>query len=408
MKNSIKFIHVSDIHIGVETHGKINSATGRNTRLEDILSSLDYVLNTAIKESVDLVLVAGDVFHRENPHPTEETEFAKRIQRLAAEAKAKVIIALGNHDYPSAFGRAAAVEIFPALNLDGVTIARRADVYSVTTKNGIIQVACLPWARTGVLLTKEEYKSFSAEALQVEMEKRLITIIRDLTKRIDKSAPAVFLGHLAIRDAQISGTERMTSLFTYEPSIPRGELANSIFSYVALGHIHRFQNLNKGSNPPIVYSGSIERIDFTEEKEQKGFVLGEIFKGSSDWECNFEFVETPARRFLTIEVDGKDGEDAILNRISTENVKGLVVRLRYKASNPSGEINEKKIREALSEAYSVKVERIFGKPEKAVRQTEISKTTNVMDALEKYIQSKPELKNMAEDMLKYAKELIEK
>ena len=145
-----------------------------------------------------------------------------------------------------------------------------------------------------------------------------------------------------------------------------------------------------------------------EEKERKGFVLGEIFKGFSDWECNFEFVETPARRFLTIEADEKDGEDAILNRIAKENVKGSVVRLRYKASNSAGEINEKKIREALSEAYSFRIERVFGRPGKAVRQTELSKTMGVMEALEKYIQSKPELKSIAEDMRKYAKELIEK
>ncbi|HSE84443.1 MAG TPA: DNA double-strand break repair protein Mre11, partial [Thermodesulfobacteriota bacterium] len=240
-----------------------------------------------------------------------------------------------------------------------------------------------------------------------EMEKRLISIIREMAKRIDKSSPGIFLGHLALREAEFSGTE-VTSLLTHEPSIPRGEFTNSTFCYVALGHIHRFQNLNKEGDPPVIYSGSIERIDFTEEKERKGFVLGEIYEGFSDWECNFEFVETPARRFLTIEADEKDGEEAILNRIAEENVKDSVVRLRYKASNSAEKLNEKKIREALSEAYSFRVERVFGKPEKAVRQTDLSKTMDVMEALEKYIQSKPELKSIADDMRKYAKELLEK
>lgn len=405
MKNAIKFIHLSDIHLGVETHGKINPATGKNTRLEDVLRSLDSVVNTAINESVDLVLIAGDVFHRENPHPTEEIEFAKRVGRLVAEAGAKVIIALGNHDYPAAFGKAAAVEIFPALSLDGVSVARKPEVLSIQTSKGVVQVACLPWARTGTLLAKEEYKTLNSESLKMEMEKRLIGIIRGLIEGIDKSRPALFLGHIALRDAKLSGTEDVSAFLTSEPELPVSELSNSAFCYAALGHIHKFQNLNQGNYPPIIYSGSIERIDFSEEREKKGFVIGEISEGRNGWECDFDFVETPARRFLTIELNEILDEDAILARLDGENVEDAVVRLRYNVSEAEQEINEKKVREALCKAYSVKIERIFENPKKMMRRTEISKAMDIAEALEAYIASKPELKNISEDMKKYAKEL---
>jgi exonuclease SbcD len=413
VKSTIKFIHLSDIHIGFETHGKIiteQGKTGRNTRLEDVLRSLDSVVDTAIKESVDLVLIAGDVFHRENPHPTEETEFAKRIIKLVREVEAKVVIVLGNHDYPVALGKSAAVEIFPALNIDGVFVARRPHVFSLLTKKGIkIQVACLPWAGRSTLLTKEEYKSLSPEDIRLEVEKKLIHIIRDLVKKIDSLSPAVFLGHVALRDAERSGTE-ITTLLMSDPTVPRAELAKPVLNYVALGHIHKFQNLNENSNPPIVYSGSIERIDFTEEREKKGFVIGEISKNSSGWDCNFQFKETPARRFLTIEVAEMDGDigEAILKQIKKENVQDAVIRVRYKASKSRG-AEERKIKEALCGAYKVLVERIFEKPEKPTRRIELSKTMDVMEALEKYISSsnRPELKNIAEDLKNYAKELIE-
>lgn len=409
LKSAIKFIHLSDIHIGVETHGKTNSITGRNTRLEDVLRSLDSVFDTAIRESVDLVLIAGDVFHRENPHPTEETEFAKRIAKLVGEEQAKVVIALGNHDYPSSFGRAAAVEIFPALNLSGVFISRKPIIFHIITKNGPVQIACLPWVGRSVLLTKEEYKPLSSEALKIEIEKRIIGIIRGLAEELDRSSPAIFLGHIALRDAKLSGTE-MTTFLSLEPTVPRGELANPAFSYVALGHVHRFQDLNEGYRPPIVYSGSIERIDFTEEKEKKGFVIGELFKGADGWECRFEFRETPARRFLTIEATEKDGDidKAILDRIKREDVRDAVVRIRYKVSKPEEEIDDKRIREALSWAYSVKIEKTFERQNKTAGKTEFPKTMDILDALDKYIQSKPELKNISEDMKKYAKELIQK
>lgn len=405
----IRFIHLSDIHIGIETHGRINPATGKNTRLEDVFRSLDFIVDTAVRESVDLVLIAGDVFHRENPNPTEETEFARRIARLVAEGGIKVVIVLGNHDYPATLGKASAVEIFPAINLDGVLVAKRPGVLHVLTKRGTVQVVCLPWAGRGTLLTKEEYKSLTQEALRLEIERKLIGIIHDLIKGIDRAHPALFLGHLALREAEASGTET-TALLMSDPAVPKLELINPVFTYVALGHIHRFQNLNEEGTPPVVYSGSIERIDFTEEREKKGFVLGDIFNGPDGWTCDFQFIETPARRFLTIDIGEKDwntSETSILDRISKEDVQNAVIRVRYRVSKPEERINEKRIREALSKAHSVRIERIFEKPEKKIRRSELSKTTDIMEALRRYIDSKPELKNIAEDMKRYAKELVE-
>ncbi len=151
----IKFIHLSDIHIGLQTHGKINAATGKNTRLEDILKSLDFVFEYAQKESVDLVLIAGDIFHRENPQPTEEIEFSKRVLKLVQESNARVVMVLGNHDYPSASGRASAVEIFPALDINRVTIVRKPELINLNTENGPVQIACLPWAGRSGLLAKD-------------------------------------------------------------------------------------------------------------------------------------------------------------------------------------------------------------------------------------------------------------
>jgi len=242
----------------------------------------------------------------------------------------------------------------------------------------------------------------------LEIEKRLIHIIRDLIKRIESTYPAVFLGHIALREATRSGTE-MTTLLTQDPTIPRGELANSVFTYVALGHVHKFQNLNEGNKPPIVYSGSLERIDFSEEKEKKGFVMGEIFKGEGGWECHFEFIETKARRFITIEAEEKDiyTSEEIINIIKKEDVRGAVVRLRLRASKPE-EVDEKRIKEALNEAYSIKIEKIFEKQEKVFRQSELSKSMDIVEALDKYISTKPELKNIAEDMKRYAADLIQK
>ncbi|MCZ6556132.1 MAG: exonuclease SbcCD subunit D [Candidatus Dadabacteria bacterium] len=403
----IKFIHLSDIHIGLQTHGKINPATGKNTRLEDIVKSLDFVFDYALTESVDLVLIAGDIFHRENPHPTEEIEFARRVVNLVEESRTKVVMVLGNHDYPSAGGKASAVEIFPALDIEGVTIVRKPGLHTLDTENGQVQIACLPWAGRSGLVSKDEYKSLSTQEIQIEIEKRLIAIIRDLASKTDNSNPAIFLGHLSVRNAKLSGTERDTITIS-DPIVPVSELNNGAFNYVALGHIHRFQNLNKDDFPPIVYSGSIERIDFTEEKEKKGFVIGEIVESEEGWKCEYEFIETPARKFLTIEIDGSD-LDSDLNlekRFKKEDIADAVVRVRFKVLNPGEKIDEKRIKSLFESAQTLKIEKIFEKPEKIMRHPGLSKTMGLMEALDKYIETKPELKDIADEMKSYAEKLI--
>ncbi len=403
----IKFIHLSDIHIGLQTHGKINPATGKNTRLEDIVKSLDFVFDYALKESVDLVLIAGDIFHRENPHPTEEIEFARRVVNLVEESRTKVVMVLGNHDYPSAGGKASAVEIFPALDIEGVTIVRKPGLHTLDTENGQVQIACLPWAGRSGLVSKDEYKSLSTQEIQIEIEKRLIAIIRDLASKTDNSNPAIFLGHLSVRNAKLSGTERDTITIS-DPIVPVSELNNGAFNYVALGHIHRFQNLNKDDFPPIVYSGSIERIDFTEEKEKKGFVIGEIVESEEGWKCEYEFIETPARKFLTIEIDGSDLESDLNleKRFKKEDIADAVVRVRFKVLNPGEKIDEKRIKSLFESAQTLKIEKIFEKPEKIMRHPGLSKTMGLMEALDKYIETKPELKDIADEMRSYAEKLI--
>ena len=74
---------------------------------------------------------------------------------------------------------------------------------------------------------------------------------------------------------------------------------NKEFDYVALGHIHKAQNLNENSHPPIIYSGSIERVDFGEAKDDKFFVIAEVDKGK----CDISWRLLDGRSFIDIPVD---------------------------------------------------------------------------------------------------------
>ena len=59
----LRILHFSDLHIGVENYGRIDPQTGLSTRLIDFLSSLDQVVEFALTENVDLVILAGDAYN---------------------------------------------------------------------------------------------------------------------------------------------------------------------------------------------------------------------------------------------------------------------------------------------------------------------------------------------------------
>ena len=78
----MKILHFADLHLGVESYGRIDPATGLPSRLLDFLSAFDHVVDYAIENRVDLVLFCGDAYKTREPTQTQQREFAKRLNRL--------------------------------------------------------------------------------------------------------------------------------------------------------------------------------------------------------------------------------------------------------------------------------------------------------------------------------------
>src|SRR5437016_2656397 len=140
----LRIAHLADTHIGMENFGRINPDTGLNQRLHDFLSSLDQAIDAAIEEEVDLVVFAGDIYKTRDPTPTHQREFARRIHRLTSNG-IKVMLVAGNHDIPMSAGRATSVDIFRALEVPSVTVARTLGAHVVETRSGPVQVLAFPW-----------------------------------------------------------------------------------------------------------------------------------------------------------------------------------------------------------------------------------------------------------------------
>jgi len=322
----ITLLHLADLHIGVENYGRIDPTSGLHTRLIDVLDRLDEAIDLGIARNVDAVLIAGDIYKNRTPNPTHQREFARRLQRLRAEG-IPVVIITGNHDVAPTTGRAHSVEVFNTLALDGVTVIDRPSAQPVTTRSGTFQLITLPWVMRHVLMTREETRDLSLLEIDQVMLNRIAEFLARSVAGLDPQLPTVLMAHATI-DGATTGAERQL-LLGKDLLLNRSVVALPGVDYVAMGHIHRHQHL--GEQPPIVYPGSLERIDFGEEGEDKGCVIVELARGATRW----AFHRLAARAFHTIDVDVRHVNDAaavIETAISRVALAGSVVRLQIRAT----------------------------------------------------------------------------
>jgi DNA repair protein SbcD/Mre11 len=408
----MKILHLSDIHMGSGfSHGRIDPETGQNTRLQDFVKSLSLAIDRALAEPVDLVLFGGDAFPDATPAPYIQQAFAGQFQRLV-DAQIPTVLLVGNHDQHAQGQGGASLSIYRSLGVPGVIVGDKMMTHTIATRSGDVQIIAIPWINRATLLTREVTEKLSIpevnQLLLTKLEPRIESEIRGLNPDL----PTVVLAHLMADNAQL-GAEKLLAVgrgFT----IPLSFLARPSFDYVALGHVHRHQNLNKTNDPPIVYPGSIERVDFGEEKEEKGYVMVTIepaLAASRKFDTSWEFCPLPVRTFRTIRVDVSEREDpqvAILQAIAKIDITDAVIRLIYQFDSTQVElINTPAIHEALSLAhhYTIQAESISQLSQPRLPELGCS-VGNPMDALSTYLDNRPDLKDIATAMIAAADRLL--
>jgi len=404
--DSIRIMHLADIHIGMENYGRLDPATGLNGRVMDFLRRLSEAVEYALANEVDLVLFAGDAYKTRDPNSTYRREFARRIKRLA-DAGVPVVLLVGNHDLPAQDKRASSIDIFRTLDVPNVLVAGQDRLHRLSTRQGApIQVGTVPYPIRQRLLSREEHKDKTIAELDQLVQQLVAENIQALAERVDPSIPAVLVGHFSVSDAKY-GSER-TVMLGRDVVVLKSVLSVPAWDYVALGHIHRHQELNRGEQPPIVYAGSLERIDFGEEKEPKGFVIADVRRGHAEW--TFHRVE--ARRFVTIRADVRDQAEpleALLEAIAEHDVADAIVRVIVQAQpEQEGLLRDSDIRRALSEAYFVAG--ISKEMERAYRQRlggESPEELTPAELLAHYLRSKDTPPERIDLLLQHAEEIFQ-
>ena len=407
----MKILHFADMHLGVETYGRIDPATGLSSRTLDFLSALDQVVDYALESRVDLVLFCGDAYKSREPGQTQQREFARRINRLVS-ADIPVFLLVGNHDLPNAIGRATTTEIFDVLAIKNVYVSNRPAVYSIPTRSGVVQVASLPWLRRSALLGREETKNLNFEQINQHLQQALTGIVNNHVAKLDPKLPSILAAHVWVSGAKLA-SERSMSI-GQEHELLLGNVANPAFDYIALGHIHKQQVLS--TDPPVVYAGSLERIDFGEEKDDKGFYVVEIDTddATDTRQVSFGFRPLAGRRFLTINVDVApqdiDPTQAVLKVITgqQDSVRDAIVRLLISLpAELEGQLRDSDIRDALKEAHYFTVAKDIRRDTRLRMGGVTVEEITPVDALKAYLESKKLSPERTRLLLEYGEKLIQ-
>ena len=407
----IRFIHTADIHIGVENYGHIDPKTGIHTRLLDFKQALNTCIDFALQENVDFFLFSGDAYKTAHPSPTHQRIFFEALLRLF-QAKIPVVMIVGNHDQPISFGKAHALELFGQLPLEGFHVIAQPKTITLTTKQGPVTIVGIPWpSRSTLALQKGQASPTETEfspdeaSLSQAISQALGSIIRTAAEQIDPNIHAVLAGHLTVANGVFSGSEKR-AIYGDDPTLLPSQLALHPFDYVALGHLHRHQNLNPHGYPAVNYSGSLERIDFGERKEEKGFCYVTMHeKGKT----TYEFIPVSTRPFLQIDVhiDTKRSfTEQIVEAVRKQPLNNTVVKIvYYLPADTKDNVDITAVQNAASMAHYLVGIFPVRPVEQKQRRAHADVSMSFEELLTTYFATKPEWQNQLPELIKKAQEL---
>jgi exonuclease SbcD len=305
----MKLLHTGDLHLGFEVYREENY---------DYFKPLRYSVDYTIEKKFDLFIIAGDLFDRRDPSAFIQMGFAKEIKRLIDKG-IEVLVITGNHDGSPNPERNIHLDIYKELELSGVKVSKRMELLNIKGLN--IITAPYPFKRN--LFAKDEYKEKTEDEIAIIMNDRIIQGIDLLLEKADKSLPTILVAHLPLLEGTVG--EEVYSSFTVDAPVSIEALDRDEFCYIAMGHFHKRQILtSRRFDHPFVYSGSIDRINFGEEIEEKGFFEVEIDKNSKA--SSFAFVKNPyARSYYSIHLKrDKDLEDVNLEKVKSSITRVIV------------------------------------------------------------------------------------
>jgi exonuclease SbcD len=275
----MKTIICGDTHIGaVFGLGRANGSGG-NTRVDDYERSLNFIIDYAIQNEVDVFIQTGDLFEVRNP-TTEHIQIADKAIKRLSDANIFTAIIMGNHDYrKTGDSYTSALATMQANSYKNVRILLKPESIIYSNKSGDSQAM--------LLIPYRDKRMYSGSGAK-ESTDLFNEHIKELSSRIPSQIPSIAVGHNFFFEGNyfdFGGHE----VLAFPDSF-------SNLDAVVMGHYHEFKRI-RASKPAAYYVGSLEKTNFGDSDIDKFFLVFDSEKKE------FEKIKTPTRELLDLSLD---------------------------------------------------------------------------------------------------------
>ena len=260
---NMKILHVSDTHLGYSAYRK-STEDGINQREKDVYDAFEQFIDYAIKTKPDLIIHAGDLFDSVRPNNRAITFSIKQIIRLSKE-KIPMLIIAGNHEQPKLRETGHIFSIFDHIENIYPVYNAKYEKHRFKIKDKEIIIHAIPQCNSK--------KEFNDELKKLKPDK--------------KADYNIFVSHGAVTGIQAFSMNEFNELM-----IPAKYLSKD-FDYIALGHYHKYTHITNNA----FYSGSTEKLSFTDAPDKKGFIELELNQN----DLKHKFIKIKTRPMIDVE-----------------------------------------------------------------------------------------------------------
>jgi len=268
----MRIIHTADLHLGV----KFKNVTPRPKydRYEQIdlksfvnritLENLSYAVEYAIDKNADLFIIAGDIFETIESSLEYHIDLINVLKPLI-ESDIRTVIIGGNHDYIRSPRRRISLALLEDLKYPNIIFKSSVDIKSDFNRDSPYYIN-IGGEKVGLILLPYFW------TMKSEFQKYVRKYIRKMLEKLESVEYLILVAHIDVTGARYHEDDFIGSFRSIE-KVPLHYIHPEKFDYIALGHIHFPQKISEGH---IWYSGSLNKLNFGEYKDEKAFLDIEI------------------------------------------------------------------------------------------------------------------------------------
>ncbi|MFX1336298.1 MAG: exonuclease SbcCD subunit D [Promethearchaeota archaeon] len=315
-----KILFVSDVHIGIRYSYRVNLRTGISDRTMDFVEALARVVKYAIDEQIDIFVICGDLYDRVTIGQTLLQKVRERIWQPLLAHKIPIVLVGGNHDSPQIIEKGSPigeVEIIPSSYAVRWPQTQKVKARNTGEEIGFVLLPYMTATQAVVYAEEQVGEEIDRNQYMIRSQQLFRDWIKHEVDQLDTNVKFI-VGHFYVEGSKI-GIIPYPDQLPHEFKFKEDMLSLEQVDLAVFGHIHTAQIRGK-----LLVPGSLERVDFGEVKEDKGFYVYDTKTKKIDFFSNNP--RTLIREYIEVPKETQNPTDFIQKRLP-QNIEQAIVRI---------------------------------------------------------------------------------